>query len=181
MERIAADAFPESIGFDWSGVSLQERQANGEEVKILALAVLLVYLVLAFLYESWILPFAVILVVPLGLLGTVAFVSFMGMDNNIYVQIGMELIIALASKNAILIVEFAKELRRSGESISDATVKAARTRFRPILMMSIAFILGVLPLVFATGAAAASRRSLGTAVCAISCGTPIAVAVGVTN
>ena len=133
MERIAADAFPESIGFDWSGVSLQERQANGEEVKILALAVLLVYLVLAFLYESWILPFAVILVVPLGLLGTVAFVSFMGMDNNIYVQIGMVLIIALASKNAILIVEFAKELRRSGESISDATVKAARTRFRPIL------------------------------------------------
>jgi multidrug efflux pump subunit AcrB len=165
MEQIAKEEFPDSIGFDWSGVSLQERRSKGEEVYLFGLAVLLVYLILAFLYESWILPMAVILVVPLGLLGTVAAVWITGMDNNIYVQIGIILIIALASKNAILIVEFARELHVSGQSIVDASVNAARARFRPILMTSIAFILGVLPLVFATGAAAASRRSLGTAVC----------------
>ena len=165
MGRIAREQSPESIGFDWTGVSRQESEASGEEIYVFALAVLLVYLVLAFLYESWLLPFSVILVVPLGLLGTVAAISLMGMDNNIYVQIGVVLIIALASKNAILIVEFARDLRLSGRSIRQAAIEASRMRFRPILMTSIAFILGVLPLVFATGAAAASRRSLGTAVC----------------
>ena len=165
MARLADKTFPESIGFDWSGVSLQESQAKGEELYVFGLAILIVYLVLAFLYESWVLPFAVILVVPLGLLGTVAAISLMGMDNNIYVQIGVVLIIALASKNAILIVEFARELRTQGQSIREAAMAAAKMRFRPILMTSFAFILGVLPLVFATGAAAASRRSLGTAVC----------------
>ncbi|WP_442505276.1 efflux RND transporter permease subunit [Novipirellula sp. SH528] len=165
MARLAKEQFPESIGFDWSGVSLQESQAKGEEIYVFGLAVLIVYLVLAFLYESWVLPFAVILVVPLGLLGTVAAISMMGMDNNTYVQIGVVLIIALASKNAILIVEFARDLRMQGKSIREAAVDASRMRFRPILMTSFAFILGVLPLVFATGAAAASRRSLGTAVC----------------
>ncbi|EMI15285.1 transporter, hydrophobe/amphiphile efflux-1 (HAE1) family [Rhodopirellula maiorica SM1] len=165
MARLAKEQFPESIGFDWSGVSLQESQAKGEELYTFALAVLIVYLVLAFLYESWVLPFAVILVVPLGLLGTVAAIAMMGMDNNTYVQIGVVLIIALASKNAILIVEFARDLRMQGSSIREAAVAASRMRFRPILMTSFAFILGVLPLVFATGAAAASRRSLGTAVC----------------
>lgn len=165
MERLAAEEFPDTIGYDWSGVSLQEKNSKGEEVYIFALAVLLVYLILAFLYESWILPIAVILVVPLGLLGTVAAVAFVNMDNNVYVQIGVVLIIALASKNAILIVEFARELHHQGQSILDASVNAARARFRPILMTSIAFILGVFPLVFAEGAAAASRRALGTAVC----------------
>lgn len=165
MAGLAQENFPEAIWFDWSGVSFQESLAKGEEVSIFALAVLIVYMVLAFLYESWMLPFSVILVVPLGLLGTVAAISFMGMDNNTYVQIGVVLIIALASKNAILIVEFARDLRMQGESIRDAAIGAARMRFRPILMTSFAFILGVLPLVFATGAAAASRRSLGTAVC----------------
>lgn len=165
MARLAKEQFPETIGFDWSGVSLQESQAKGEEIYIFGLAVLIVYLVLAFLYESWVLPFAVILVVPLGLLGTVAAISLMGMDNNTYVQIGVVLIIALASKNAILIVEFARDLRHQGKSIREAAIEASRMRFRPILMTSFAFILGVLPLVFATGAAAASRRSLGTAVC----------------
>lgn len=165
MEKIASEALPEALGFDWSGVSRQESQARGEEAVVFGLAVLLAYLVLAFLYESWILPLSVILVVPLGLFGTVAFVSYMRMDNNIYVQIGVVLIIALASKNAILIVEFARDLRLAGRSIRDAATEAARMRFRPILMTSFAFILGVLPLVFATGAAAASRRSLGTAVC----------------
>jgi hydrophobe/amphiphile efflux-1 (HAE1) family protein len=165
MSRLAADTFPENIGFDWSGVSLQESQAKGEELFVFGLAILIVYLVLAFLYESWVLPFAVILVVPLGLLGTVAAISLMGMDNNTYVQIGVVLIIALASKNAILIVEFARDLRMQGKSIREAATAAARMRFRPILMTSFAFIMGVLPLVFATGAAAASRRALGTAVC----------------
>ncbi len=165
MEELAKEEFPDTIGYDWSGVSLQEKNATGEEVYIFGLAVLFVYLILAFLYESWILPIAVILVVPLGLLGTIAAVWWTGMDNNIYVQIGIVLIIALASKNAILIVEFARELHASGKSVRDATIEASRTRFRPILMTSIAFILGVFPLVFAEGAAAASRRSLGTAVC----------------
>ncbi len=165
MEQLAKSQLPDTIGFDWSGVSLQERQISGQDVYLFGLAVLLVYLVLAFLYESWWLPLAVILVVPLGLLGTVVSIWLMGLDNNTYVQIGVVLIIALASKNAILVVEFARELRLRGESIADAAVEAARMRFRPILMTSFAFILGVLPLVFAHGAAAASRRSLGTAVC----------------
>jgi len=165
MTRLAKEEFPDTIGFDWSGVSLQESLAKGEEIYVFGLAVLLVYLVLAFLYESWVLPFAVILVVPLGLLGTVAAISMLGMDNNTYVQIGVVLIIALASKNAILIVEFARDLRIQGRTIREAAMEASRMRFRPILMTSFAFILGVLPLVFAQGAAAASRRSLGTAVC----------------
>ncbi len=165
MEQLAHRELPEGISFDWTGVSLQERQVSGEAIWVFGLAVLMVYLVLAFLYESWILPLAVILVVPLGLLGTVAFIWFRGMDNNTYVQIGVVLIIALASKNAILIVEFARDLRHAGRGIVDAAIEASRMRFRPILMTSFAFILGVLPLVTATGAAAASRRSLGTAVC----------------
>ncbi len=165
MERLAKENFPDTIGFDWSGVSLQESQQKGGEIVVLGLAVLLVYLALAFLYESWALPLAVILVVPLGLLGTIAAVSLMGMENNVYVQIGMVLIIALACKNAILIVEFARDLRKQGKSIREAAIEASRLRLRPILMTSFAFIFGVLPLVFAEGAAAASRRSLGTAVC----------------
>lgn len=165
MEQLAYESFGDAIGFDWSGVSLQEKNSKGEEIYIFGLAVLLVYLILAFLYESWILPIAVVLVVPLGLLGTVAAIWWAGMDNNVYVQIGIVLIIALASKNAILIVEFARELHESGQSVWEAAVEGSRARFRPILMTSIAFILGVLPLVFAEGAAAASRRALGTAVC----------------
>jgi HAE1 family hydrophobic/amphiphilic exporter-1 len=109
-------------------------------------------------------PAAVIMVVPLALLGTVAAVAARGMDNNIYTQIGIVLIIALASKNAILIVEFARELRSHGRSITEAAIEASRLRFRPILMTSFAFILGIVPLLYATGAGAASRRSLGTAV-----------------
>src|SRR5204862_6852453 len=135
----------------------------GQALVVFLLAVILVYLVLSAQYESWLLPLAVILVVPLGLLGAVAAVSLRGMENNVYVQIGVVLIIALASKNAILIVEFARELRLSGRSIREAALEAARLRFRPILMTSFAFILGVAPLVWATGAGAASRQSGGTA------------------
>src|SRR4051812_30116287 len=164
MEEMAARKLPPSMGYDWTGMSFQEKRVGGQAAFVFALAVLMVYLVLAAQYESWTLPAAVILVVPLALLGTVIAVSVRGMDNNIYTQIGVVLIIALASKNAILIVEFARELRAQGRSILDAAVEASRQRFRPILMTSFAFILGIWPLVNATGAGAASRRSLGTAV-----------------
>ncbi len=177
MEKIAAEVLPQTMGYEWTSIAYQERRLApkpieflglslklSESVMVFGFAVLLVYLVLAAQYESWLLPLAVILVVPLGILGVVAGVAIRGLDNNIYTQIGVVLIIALASKNAILIVEFARELRLTGQSIRDAAVTAAKMRFRPIIMTSIAFILGVVPLVFATGAGAASRQSLGTAV-----------------
>jgi hydrophobe/amphiphile efflux-1 (HAE1) family protein len=165
MRQIAQEVLPRSMGFEWTGIAFQEERVSGEAIVVFAIAVLLVYLVLAAQYESWLLPLAVILVVPLGLLGVVAAVNLRGMDNNVYTQIGVVLIIALASKNAILIVEFARELREKGRTIHEAVVEASRLRFRPILMTSFAFILGVLPLVWARGAAAASRQALGTAVC----------------
>jgi HAE1 family hydrophobic/amphiphilic exporter-1 len=164
MEQMAARKLPTSMGYEWTGMSFQEKRVGGQAVYVFAFGVLMVYLVLAAQYESWFLPAAVILVVPLALLGTVAAVALRGMDNNIYTQIGVVLIIALASKNAILIVEFARELRGHGRSILEAAVEASRLRFRPILMTSFAFILGIWPLVNATGAGAASRRALGTAV-----------------
>ena len=164
MEQMAARSLPPSMGFEWTGMSLQEKQVGSQSLVAFMLAVLMVYLVLAAQYESWTMPAAVILVVPLALLGTVVAVWLRGMDNNVYTQIGIVLIIALASKNAILIVEFARELRARGESIVDAAVHASRLRFRPILMTSFAFILGILPLVNAVGAGAAGRRALGTAV-----------------
>jgi HAE1 family hydrophobic/amphiphilic exporter-1 len=164
MEQMADQKLPSSMGYDWTGMSFQEKKVGSQAIFVFALAVLMVYFVLAAQYESWLLPAAVILVVPLALLGTVAAVAARGMDNNIYTQVGVVLIIALASKNAILIVEFARDLRNQGKSILEAAVEASRLRFRPILMTSFAFILGILPLVSATGAGAASRQSLGTAV-----------------
>jgi HAE1 family hydrophobic/amphiphilic exporter-1 len=164
MEQLAAAQLPGTMGYDWTGMSYQEKKVGGEAIMIFVFAVLLVYLVLAAQYESWITPFAVILVVPLGLLGAIAAVSIRGMDNNIYTQIGIVLIIALASKNAILIVEFAEQLRAQGQSAAEAVVQAAATRLRPILMTSIAFLLGVVPLMLASGAGAAARNSLGTTV-----------------
>jgi len=165
MEQLAREQLPPSMGYEWTGMSFQEKKVGGEAVIIFAFAVLLVYLVLAAQYESWILPMAVILVVPLGMLGSISLTSARGMDNNIYTQIGIVLIIALASKNAILIVEYARDLRMEGHGILDAAIEASRLRFRPILMTSFAFILGVLPLVVANGAGAAGQRALGTAVC----------------
>jgi HAE1 family hydrophobic/amphiphilic exporter-1 len=164
MEEVSAKELPPSMGIEWTSIAYQERRVSGGAIFVFALAVFVVYLVLAALYESWLLPFSVILVVPLGLLGVVTAVNIRGFDNNIYTQIGVVLIIALASKNAILIVEFARELRLSGLSIREAAIKASRMRFRPIVMTSLAFILGVVPLVFATGAGAAARQALGTAV-----------------
>src|SRR5262249_25615033 len=164
MEQMARRKLPASMGSEWTGMSYQEKRVGSQSIYVFALAVLMVYLVLAAQDESWTMPAAVILVVPLALLGTVAAVSFRGMDNNVYTQIGVVLIIALASKNAILIVEFAHNLRTMGRPILEAAVEASRLRFRPILMTSFAFILGIWPLVNATGAGAASRRALGTAV-----------------
>jgi len=164
MEQLAERTLPKSMGYDWTAMSFQEKRVGSQALYVFALGVLMVYLVLAAQYESWTMPAAVIMVVPLALLGTVIAVAVRGMDNNIYTQIGIVLIIALASKNAILIVEFARELRTKGRSILDAAVEASRLRFRPILMTSFSFILGIVPLVRATGAGAASRQALGTAV-----------------
>ncbi|MFO0899040.1 MAG: multidrug efflux RND transporter permease subunit [Pirellulales bacterium] len=164
LEQMAAQKLPSSMGYEWSGMSYQEKRVGSQAIYVFGMAVLMVYLVLAAQYESWLLPAAVILVVPLALLGTVAAVAARGMDNNIYTQVGIVLIIALASKNAILIVEFARDLRNQGRSVLEAAVEASRLRFRPILMTSFAFIFGIFPLVGATGAGAAARRSLGTAV-----------------
>ena len=175
MEQMARSKLPASAGYEWTGMSYQEQEvANrglhfrgitiSQTTYTFALAVALVYLVLAAQYESWTAPAAVILVVPLALLGVVAAVAVRGMDVNVYTQIGIVLIIALASKNAILIVEFARELRAKGRTILEAAVESSRLRFRPILMTSFAFILGIFPLVNARGAGAASRQALGTAV-----------------
>ena len=164
MEQMLARTLPPGMGYEWTGMSFQEKRVSGQSIWVFGLAVLFVYLVLAAQYESWLLPAAVIFVVPLGLLGASAALAIRGMDNNVYTQIGIVLIIALASKNAILIVEFARELRQAGKTIRQAAIEAAGLRFRPILMTSFAFILGVWPLVNAEGAGAASRRALGTAV-----------------
>jgi HAE1 family hydrophobic/amphiphilic exporter-1 len=164
MEQLAESRLPQSMGYEWTGMSFQEKRVGSQAFYVFGLGVLMVYLVLAGQYESWLMPAAVIMVVPLALLGTVIAVSVRGMDNNIYTQIGIVLIIALASKNAILIVEFARELHHQGRPVLEAAVEASRLRFRPILMTSFAFILGIVPLVNASGAAAASRRALGTAV-----------------
>ncbi|MGH6798370.1 MAG: efflux RND transporter permease subunit, partial [Roseiarcus sp.] len=164
MEQVGAQALPTGTGFDWTAMSYQEKAVGNQTYYIFGFAILLVYLVLAGQYESWILPFAVILAVPLALLGTVAGLNLEGADNNLYTQIGIILLIALGSKNGILIVEYARQQRAAGKPIVDAAVEAARLRFRPIVMTSFAFILGVLPLVLATGAGAAARRSIGIAV-----------------
>jgi hydrophobic/amphiphilic exporter-1 (mainly G- bacteria), HAE1 family len=165
METIAAKTLPDDVGYEWSAMSYQEKVTGNLLYWGFALSVLLVYLVLAGQYESWILPLAVISAVPLALLGPVTTLTSLGVDNNLYVQIGLMLLIALSAKNGILIVEVARELRiLDGKPILEAAVEAARTRFRPILMTSFAFILGVLPLVLATGAGANARRSLGISV-----------------
>jgi len=164
MEQMANKKLPPDMGFEWTAMSYQEKLVGNQALFILALSVLLVFLVLAAQYESWTSPAAVILVVPLALLGTVIALTIRGFDNNIYTQIGVVLLVALASKNAILIVEVARELRAKGTDLYEAAVEASRRRFRPILMTSFAFILGVVPLVVAEGAGAASRQALGTAV-----------------
>ena len=164
MEQLAGQKLPTSMGYEWTGMSYQEKQVGSEAILVFALAIILVFLVLSAQYESWTSPAAVIMVVPLAVLGTVLAVMMKGADNNVYTQIGITLLIGLASKNAILIVEFAMAERESGKSLLDAAVDAAKLRFRPILMTSIASIAGFMPLVVASGAGAASQQAIGLAV-----------------
>ncbi len=164
MQSIADDNLRPGMQFEWTAMSYQEKLVGGSAYLIFGLGILLVYLVLAGQYESWITPAAVILAVPLALLGTVGALTALQVANNIYVQIGLVLLIALSAKNAILIVEMARERREAGMELLDAVVEAARARFRPIIMTSFVFILGVTPLIFANGAGASARKSLGIAV-----------------
>ncbi len=164
MEEIAAKTLPPGAGYEWTAMSYQEKIVGNQMFVVFGLAMLLVYLVLAGQYESWLTPLSVILSVPLALLGPVAVLNVVPLGNNLYVQIGLVLLIALSAKNAILIVEVARELRQHGKEIVEAAVEAARSRFRPILMTSFAFILGMVPLVLATGAGANSRISIGITV-----------------
>jgi HAE1 family hydrophobic/amphiphilic exporter-1 len=164
MEQIADKTLPTGTGFEWTAMSYQEKAVSGQIYYVFGLAMLLVYLVLAGQYESWYAPISVILAVPLSLLGPMAVLQGLGIDNNLYVQIGLILLIALSAKNAILIVEVALELHEKGKSIVESAIGAAQARFRPILMTSFAFILGVAPLVLATGAGASARKSIGITV-----------------
>jgi hydrophobe/amphiphile efflux-1 (HAE1) family protein len=163
MERIAA-SLPPGFGFEWTGLSYQEVTTRGQAGAILALAIVFVFLVLAAQYESWTVPFAVILAVPLGVAGALLAQWLRGLDNNVYAQIGLVMLVGLAAKNAILIVEYAKVRYQQGLSLAEAAIEGARIRFRPILMTSFAFIFGVLPLVVATGAGSGARHALGTSV-----------------
>ena len=165
IEKIANEILPASMGFAWSGVTQQQKESGNLAPLIFGLALIMVFLFLAAQYESWATPFSVLLSVPLAILGAIVFTLMRGFDNNIYTQIGYVLLIGMSAKNAILIVEFAKQQRdEEGKSILEAAKEAARLRFRPILMTALSFLLGVIPLVIATGAGANSRVSLGTAV-----------------
>ncbi|WP_337244854.1 multidrug efflux RND transporter permease subunit [Luteimonas sp. gir] len=163
MERLVGQ-LPQGYAAAWSGQSLQERQAAAQAPLLVLLSALVVFLVLAALYESWTIPLSVMLVVPLGLLGAVAAVMLRGMPNDVFFKVGMITIIGLSAKNAILIVEFARQLHAEGRSLADAAITAARLRFRPILMTSLAFALGVVPLMLASGASAETQRAIGTGV-----------------
>jgi len=164
MERIANQVLPEGMGYAWSGISLEETKAGRQAYIIFGLSLLLVYLTLAAQYESLVLPFIVLLGVPVAVLGALSAQWARGLANDVYCQVGLVMLIGLAAKNAILIVEFAEQLRDRGLSVVEAAIESARIRLRPILMTSLAFILGVLPLVVATGAGQVARRSVGTTV-----------------
>ena len=163
MERLAAQ-LPQGFGYEWTGLSREEKLAGAQAFVLYGFAILAVFLCLAALYESWSIPFSVILVVPLGVLGVVLATLFRGYANDVYFQVGLITIIGLSAKNAILIIEFAKDLQAQGRTAVEAALEAAHLRFRPILMTSLAFILGVLPLFLATGAGSASQRAIGTGV-----------------
>ncbi len=164
MEQLSRDVLPKGINFDWTATSFQEKQVGNQAYFIYALSITLVFMVLAALYESWSSPLAVVLVVPMALVGVLLALMLRGFDNNLYTQVGLILMIGLACKNAILIVEFARQLQAEGMSVAEAAIEATRRRFRPIIMTSFAFILGVMPLLGASGAGAASQQAIGTVV-----------------
>ncbi len=165
MEDVAHKVLPAGYSFEWTGLALEEIQSGNQAFLLFGLGLLVVYLVLSAQYESFVLPFIILLSVPMAILGALGAQSLRGLQNDVYCQIGLVMLIGLASKNGILIVEFAEQLQRNGMELFAATVEAARLRLRPILMTSVAFILGVLPLVFASGAGSAGRHSVGTTVC----------------
>ena len=164
MEKIAAETLPKGMALDWTELTQQKILAGNTGLLVFPISILLVFLVLAAQYESFRLPFAVLLIVPMALLSAMVGVWLKSGDDNVFTQIGLLVLVGLACKNAILIVEFARNLEAQGKSAFDAAIEAAHLRLRPILMTSFAFILGVLPLVIATGASSGARRSLGTAV-----------------
>jgi multidrug efflux pump len=163
MERLA-EKLPRGFGYEWAGQSLQEKLSGSQVPFLLGLSVLVVFLCLAALYESWTIPLAVLLTVPLGVLGAVAAATLRGLPNDVYFTVGLITIIGLAAKDAILIIEFAKDLHKQGKPLVEATVEACKLRFRPIVMTGLAFVCGVLPMVIAHGAAGASQQALGTGV-----------------
>jgi HAE1 family hydrophobic/amphiphilic exporter-1 len=164
MERAAAIALPRDFAFEWTGITYQELKAGSIATVVFALAIVFVFLILAAQYESWSMPFMVLFAVPLALFGAFLALFVRGLQTDVYSQIGFVMLIGLSAKNAILIVEFAKRRRQEGLSIVEAAMEAARLRLRPILMTAFAFILGVVPLMIASGAGAASRQSIGTTV-----------------
>lgn len=176
LEEIAQKHLPENIGLEWSGLSYQEKQAGGQTGLVLTLVFVFVFLFLAALYESWLIPVAVLLSLPVATLGAYLGVWLCGLENDVYFQIGLVMLMGLAAKNAILIVEFAKEQVDAGKGLIEATLHAASLRFRPILMTSLAFILGMLPMVMAAGPGSASRRAIGTGV---FFGMIVAVVIGI--
>ncbi len=163
MERLAG-RLPRGFGYEWTGQSLQEKLSGSQAPILLALSLLVVFLCLAALYESWTIPLAVLLTVPLGICGAVLAATFRGLPNDVYFTVGLITIIGLAAKDAILIIEFAKDLRAQGKPLIEATIEACVLRFRPILMTGLAFVCGVLPMVIASGAGATSQQALGTGV-----------------
>jgi len=164
MEELAAK-LPQGIGFDWTGLSYQERMATAQGPLLYAFSIFVIFLCVAALYESWTIPFVNLLMLPLGVFGAILATTLRGMPNDVYFQIGFLTTLGLSTKNAILIIQFIKERMGHGESLIDATLGAVKTRFRPVLMTSLAFFFGVLPLAIATGAGAGAMNAIGTAVC----------------